>query len=66
MRLGPFPELYRTTQTFVIQRGDVVKRLNSDLVGWTLAPTETGAQNSRRELDAAPEDLARKNREGDS
>lgn len=55
---GSFLVLVRTTCKFVIQLGDVVERVNVNVVGWPLAPDITVAPCD--ELEETPEDLGAK------
>lgn len=61
---GTLPVLDRKKRAFVIQHSDVVKRVNSDHVGWAPAPTATEAPYARRQLEDTHEYLARNNRGG--
>lgn len=62
---GPFPVLNKTTGEFVLQRRELVKRVNSYRVEWVPAPEEIDANPKEKELEATPEDLAAKNRGGE-
>lgn len=55
-----FRVLERSTQTFVLQCGDLVETMNSDIVEWEAAPEGIDANSQVEELEATPEGLPAK------